>query len=331
MININSNLQIDSTLSLKNRVIVPPMASQTADLKGYVTEETIENYLRLTKSRASLIMVEYTYVNRQGRSEQNQLGIDSDDHIEGLSILAKAIKSQGAIAAIQLTHAGGKGERALSEGKLISPSGIKVPTKGTDLETPDIATQEQIDSIKESFINAAIRASYAGFQVIELHSAHGYGLNQWLSPITNKRSDKYGGSLENQTRLLCEIIEQIIDKLPNVILSVRIPGMDHFESGLTIHDSIYLAKKLENLGVKLINVSSGIGGWRRPTLRTGEGYLVEDASIISKEVNIPVIGVGGIISKSYINESLNIGHFSLAAVGRAILNDPSWGIQVGLS
>ena len=331
MKNINTPLKISSNIYLKNRVVVPPMASQTADKNGYVTDDTIKNYTRLATSNASLVMVEYSFVNLDGRSEPNQLGIDSDNKLEGLSLLASAIHSKGAASAIQLTHSGGKGNRVLSNGKLISPSGIKVPVKGIELDTPDIATLEQIKTMKSSFINAAIRANKAGFQIIELHSAHGYGLNQWLSPITNKRTDQYGGNIENQTRLLSEIIEGIKINIPDVNLSVRIPGMDHFDSGLTIQDSIYLSKKLESLGVKIINVSSGLGGWRRPRTRNGEGYLVGEASIISKEISIPVIGVGGIKTTNYINESLQSGRFSLAAVGRAILNNPAWGIQAGLS
>jgi NADPH2 dehydrogenase len=331
MKDINTPLKIDAKLLLKNRVVVPPMASQTADTNGFVTKKTIEHYRRLSSSRASLVMVEYTYVNLSGRSETNQLGISRDEHVSGLSSLVNAIHSQGSISAIQLTHAGAKGQRTLSEGKLLSPSGIKAPVKGTELEKPNAATINQIIDIRESFIDAAVRATNAGFKIVELHSAHGYGLNQWLSPITNKRNDQYGGSLENQTRLLTEIIEGIKYKVPSINLSVRIPGMDHFEEGLTITDSIYLSKKLERLGVKIINVSSGLGGWRRPYTRNGEGYLVDDASKISKKVNIPVIGVGGIKTAKYINESLQDNRFSLAAVGRAILDDPIWGIKAGLS
>jgi len=331
MKNLNTPLRINSALTLKNRVIVPPMASQTADTGGFVTEKTIENYKRLTASKASLVMVEYTFVDKSGRSEPNQLGVDRDDHINGLKSLSDEIHSKGAISAIQLTHSGAKSERDMTGGKLISPSGIRVPSKDNDLEIPDIATFSQIAELKKSFVQAAIRSTKAGFQIIELHSAHGYGLNQWLSPITNKRSDKYGGNIKNQIRLLTEIIQEIKQEIPKVVLSVRIPGMDHFAGGLSLQDSIFLSKKLESLGVAIINVSSGMGGWRRPHARNGEGYLVDDAQIIGHEISIPVIGVGGIKTAKYINKSLQENRFSLAAVGRAILTNPSWGIQVGLN
>jgi len=329
MLNINSKLDI-GTISLKNRVVVPPMASQTANPNGHVTTQTLDHYIELSSSKASMVMVEYTYVHQSGKSEANQLGISSDDHVRGLKELASAINESGAIPAIQLTHAGGKSSKKLTGGRLVSPSGISVPVKGSELELPEAANFEDIKLLKESFSRAAQRAFDAGFEVVEIHSAHGYGLNQWLSPITNQRTDYYGGSLENRFRLLLEIIKLIKREIPILTLSVRIPGMDHLDGGLSIEDSIKLSRKLEEAGVHIINVSSGIGGWRRPRSRRGEGYLVEDASRIQREVSLPVIGVGGIQTAEYINQSLNNNKFSLAAVGRAILNCPNWGPMVGL-
>lgn len=317
MLNLNSKLNI-GTISLKNRVIVPPMASQTASQSGHVTTQTLDHYIKLASSRASMIMVEYTYIHQSGKSETNQLGISSGNHVSGLAKLASAIKSTGATSAIQITHAGGKSSKHLTGGRLISPSGISVPVKGNTLEVPELAKLADIRLLKESFLKAAQRAFKAGFDIVEIHSAHGYGLNQWLSPITNQRVDEYGGTTENRFRLLLEIINLIKKEVPLLTLSVRIPGMDHLEGGLTIKESIKLAKQLERAGVQIINVSSGIGGWRRPKSRIGEGYLVEDASVIQKEVGLPVIGVGGIQTAEYINMSLNKNQFSLAAVGRAI-------------
>ena len=228
-LNLKSSLFINENLSLKNRVVVPPMASGTATKDGFVTTETINHYERLAGSRASLVMVEYTYISAD------------------------------------------------------------------------------IEEIKKSFLRAAKRAHVAGFNIIELHSAHGYGLNQWLSPITNKRTDKYGGIMKNRSRILLEIIDSIKEHIPEVVLSVRIPGQDHFIGGLSYGETSALALSLQKTGVDIINVSSGIGGWRRPRNRNGEGYLVDDAEIISRSLSIPV------------------------TVGRAILNDPTWGLNVGLS
>ena len=328
---LNTKLHLNNKTILNNRIVVPPMASQTANKRGFVTQETLNHYKRLTLSRAALLMLEYTFIHPSGRSEENQLGISSDDHIQGLSTLVNIIESANSIPAIQLTHAGGKTSRNLTDGSMISPSAIKVPTKENNLDTPDLASVNQINLMKKSFVESAIRAHKAGFKVIELHSAHGYGLNQWLSPLTNKRNDLYGGDLISRSRLIVEIIDEIRLNLPHIILSVRVPGMDHFQGGFSINESIELSKILEAHGVDIINVSSGLGGWRRPRQRRGEGYLVDDAKLIQQAINIPVIGVGGIKTKDYINKSLNEGFFSLAAIGRAILNNPNWGNEVGVS
>lgn len=308
-----SNLKIKNH-TISNRVVIPPMASETADEAGFVTEKTIEHYSRLKKAYVGLLMVEYSFVHVSGRSEANQLGINDDAQIPGLTKLAAAIKSSGAVAGIQITHSGGKSETQFTGGVLHSPSGVSVPVKDQVLETPDIMMDEDIRDWKRWFLEAAGRAVKAGFDLVELHAAHGYGLNQWLSPITNKTNYRLG--------FLLDIISTIRSKYPQLLLSVRIPGQDFIEGGLTTSDTIKIAKSLEAIGVDIINVSSGIGGWRRPRERNGEGYLVAEAAIIQKAVSIPVIGVGGIETKNYIDELISTNTVSLAAVGRAILKDP---------
>jgi NADPH2 dehydrogenase len=306
------------------------MASGTSDTDGFVTQESLNHYKELTRANTGLVMVEYTFVHSSGKSEPNQMGIQSDHHILGLRKIAGVIKESGAIPAIQLTHSGAKSTRDQTGGPLISPSGIAVPTKSGAPERPDCATDQDIITIKNSFVSAAKRAFKAEFKIVELHSAHGYGLNQWLSPITNQRNDLYGGNTQNRARLLLEIIREIKVALPGILLSVRIPGMDHFPGGLNSAEMITIVKMLETSGVDIINVSSGIGGWRRPRERTGEGYLVEDAEKIQKQTQLPVIGVGGIKTAEFINQSLVQNRFSLAAVGRSILNNPEWGDSIGL-
>ena len=323
-----SRLAFKNNIILKNRIVVPPMASGTADAVGFVTKATLAHYQRLSESNAGLIFVEYTYVHSTGKSEPQQLAADQDEQIEGLSNLSAVIKESGAVAGLQLTHAGGKSSQQLTQGQLMGPSGIRVPIKGDELEIPRAMDLEDMNLWKDSFVQAAVRASKAGFQMIELHAAHGYGLNQWLSPITNQRTDLYGNDNQGRSRILLEIIEEIKKEIPELLISVRMPGQDFFEGGLTPEDSIEIAKALENSGVNIIHVSSGIGGWRRPGHRNGEGYLVEEAGQIQKQVSIPVIGVGGITTADYINRSLKDNLFSLAAVGRSILTNPQeWAKQ----
>ena len=311
-----------------NRVVVPAMASSTATEDGVVTLETEAHYHKLSQSGAGIIFVEYTYVHLSGRSEAHQLGIDNDSKLPELKKISQILKNSGAIPGIQLTHAGGKSSSSLTGRPLMAPSTIPVPVKESQMETPREMTETEITFWKESFLQAAKRAVEAGFELIELHSAHGYGLNQWLSPITNHRSDLYGGTLENRLRLLSEIIIAIKKLFPRILLSVRIPGRDFLERGIDSEEAIQVAMHLEKLGVDILNVSSGIGGWRRPLDRQGQGYLVPEAKVIQEMVSIPVIGVGGIESGDYVDELIESRSLSFAAIGRAILSNPiEWNIK----
>jgi NADPH2 dehydrogenase len=328
MINRFSPLKLRNETTVPNRIVIPPMASDTADIDGYVTEKTLTHYGRLAQAKAGLVMVEYSFVHASGRSEEHQLGINNPNQVAGLKLLAEIIKKNGSLSAIQLTHSGGKTESRYTGGILHSPSGVVVPVKDKTLEPPSIMHWADIKFWKDWFLNAAHLAVQANFDLIELHAAHGYGLNQWLSPLTNKRTDAYGGNHSNRSRLLLEIVSEIRLFYPSLLISVRMPGQDFLEGGLTITDSIQIAKELQHAGVDLLNISSGIGGWKRPGARLGEGYLVEEASKIQQQISTPVIGVGGIESGRYIDEALAQNKLSLAAVGRAILKDPqSWGLN----
>lgn len=308
--------------SALNRVLVPPMASETADGEGCVTGETLAHYQKIAESGAGIVMVEYTFVDPSGKSEGRQLGISTQNHVQGLSQLAQAIKASGALAGIQLTHSGGKSTQVLTQGLLMAPSSIPTPIKDRVPETPKEMTDEDIQLWKESFLAGASRAVMAGFDLVELHAAHGYGLNQFISPLTNQRSDDYGGSYKQRTKLLFEIAESIRLKFPRLILSVRMPGQDLMEGGLSVDDSIQIAIHLEKIGVDLVHVSSGIGGWRRPKERVGEGYLLKEAELIQKKISVPVIAVGGFQSIDFIEHTLQNSLVQFVAVGRAILADP---------
>jgi len=315
-------------LVAKNRVVVPPMASQTANDKGFVTDSTTEHYSRLSRSNAGLMIVEYSYIHQTGKGETNQLGVDSDDKIPGLKEIASILHKASTLAGIQLVHAGGKTSTEVTGTPLMGPSGVSVPVKGWAPESPMPMTNDQIEDWVNWFMAAAKRAVAADFDLVELHAAHGYGLNQWLSPITNQRNDSYGEPIESRSRLLLRIASNFKVTFPNILLSVRLPAQDHLEGGLTISDMAWVVSKLGSIGVDLINVSSGIGGWRRPEGKTGQGYLVEDATLLKAHTNAPVMGVGGIETGDYIDQILGAGAVDFAAVGRAILKDPeNWGRQ----
>lgn len=324
-VNRYSKLPLSASITLKNRVVIPAMASETADENGFVTANTQAHYQRLAKAGAGLILVEYTYVSRDGRSEPHQLGVYSDAHIVGLSEIAKTIKSTGARAGLQIVHGGGKTTKVLTGGFLLAPSAIAVPAKDRVLEVPAAMTLAEIAELKEAFLAAAGRAEAAGFDMVELHAAHGYGLNQWISPITNQRTDAYGGDHDRRLSLIREVIIGIRRRYPRLLIGARLPGQDFVPGGLTVEDMKIICDELVEAGLNVISISSGLGGWRRPSDRTMEGYLVEEAAKIQAHLRIPVIGVGGIESGAYIDDVVGKGTISLTAVGRAILANPeSW-------
>lgn len=307
----------------KNRIIVPPMASQTADEFGFATKKTIEHYENLAQSGAGLVFVEYSFVHISGKGESHQLGADADNKLKGLSQIASVIQKSGSLAGFQIVHAGGKTSSEITGGQLLGPSTISVPVKGWVPEVPTSMPEYQIESYVQWFVNSAHLAKLAGFDFIEIHAAHGYGLNQWLSPLTNIRADQYGGDIARRAKLLFLILEKIKKENPNLLLAVRVPAQDYIEGGLTLSEMTWVTQKLETMEIDLIDVSSGIGGWKRPEGRDGQGYLIEDAHALKKQLSIPVVGVGGIESGNFIDEVLETEKIDFAAVGRAILKNPA--------
>ncbi len=315
-----SKIQAGQT-TLKNRLVVPPMASQTASTDGLATTTTIEHYANLANSGAGLVIVEYSYVMPSGKSEPNQLGAHDDKCIPGLQQIARAIHEKGAKAGFQLTHCGGKSQLDVCP-DLEAPSGITVPAYDRVLPKPQAMTLDDMYAWRDAFVQGAIRAEKAGFDFVELHCAHGYGLNQVLSPVTNKRTDFYGGNLQDRARLMIEIV-QTVKKETKLNIMVRVPGQDLYPDGLSQTDMAEVCRLLVEAGVGIIDVSSGIGGWNRPKDRRGEGYLVSESAYLKKaNLGVPIIGVGGIETHGYIEQALQNQWFDLAAVGRAVLQGP---------
>lgn len=315
-------LTLTSGLTLKNRLVVPPMASQTADENGLATPTTIAHYHHLAQSGAGLVMVEYSHVNLAGRSEANQLGAHDDACLPGLTQIATTLHNAGVKTGLQITHCGGKDSAGISS-DIMGPSGITVPAYDRVLPTPRAMTIDDIKQWQQDFVAAAIRADKAGFDLVEIHCAHGYGINQWLSPLTNQREDIYGGKLENRARILIEIVTQIKQLAPRLAVMTRIPGQDGYPGGLSHADMAQISQWLVAAGVEILNVSSGIGGWNRPKDKRGEGFLVEDAAPLTGKTTAAVIGVGGIESVDYIETILATKQVDLVAVGRAILAGPA--------
>jgi len=306
---------------IRNRIVLPPMATELASEKGEVTDALLNHY-KLRAKGTGVAIVEHTYISSEGRRSKNQLGIYRDELVPGLKKLAKTIRKEGATAIIQLNHAGAKAPSEVIGRRPVGPSSVQVP--GGE-EVPKELSREEIDQIVEKFVNASRRAMEAGFDGVEIHGAHGFLLSEFLSPLTNKRTDEYGGSLENRMRLHLRVVEEVRKEIEG-LLFFRLGLTDYMEGGLTIEEGVKVAKFLEQHGVDVIDVSGGLCG-SRPPWAEGEGYFLNLSEAVKKKVDIPVIGVGGIKSPLFADKAIREGRTDLIAVGRAFLADPDWALK----
>jgi 2,4-dienoyl-CoA reductase-like NADH-dependent reductase (Old Yellow Enzyme family) len=306
--------------TMRNRVIMPPMANNKADARGYVTDVLVDHYSRHAAGGPGMVVVEHAYVTLTGRVDIQQLGIWSDDHAAGLARIAAAIHAGGAAAVIQITHGGARCPREAIGATAVSPSGVAVPG---DKETPRPMELDEIEAVPELFASAASRARAAGFDGVEVHGAHGYLLNQFMSPYTNHRDDAYGGSLEHRLRLIRETLEAVRRELSHGLLMYRLGADDAPVPGTTPADAVEIGVYLEDWGVDLIDCSGGLCG-SRPADRTEPGYFVEAGAAVKKAVSIPVAAVGGITDPVYADGLIRRGELDAVCVGRAQLKDPEW-------
>ncbi|WP_174734221.1 NADPH dehydrogenase NamA [Mesobacillus harenae] len=303
-------------VTFKNRIVMAPMCMYSSEKENGKAENWhFTHYASRAVGQAGLIIVEATAVTPEGRISPQDLGIWSNDHIEGLSTVTKLVKEHGAKAGIQLAHAGRK---AMVKEEIIAPSALPFSDK---YKTPKEMTLLEISSIVEAFKEGASRAKKAGFDVIEIHAAHGYLINQFLSPLTNKREDEYGGSEENRFRILNEVIEAV--KLVwDGPLFVRISASDYHPEGLAVSDYVKTARRLKKLGVDLIDVSSGAVVQAR--IPVFPGYQVKFAETIKHEADIATGAVGLITSGLQAEEILQNDRADLIFIARAFLRDPYW-------
>jgi NADPH2 dehydrogenase len=242
-------------------MVLPPMASQTADGQGYVTPATLAHCDRIVQPWQGLAFVEYTTVHPQGRSEANQTALYHARHAQGLAPIAAMMRAKGVLPGIQLTLAGGKTEVELVGQQPVGADALPVPAHGGDMAAPVPATEEHLAEWQAAFIRSALLAEQAGFAVIEVHGAHGYFINQWLSPVTNQRTDRHGGSLAACAGWVIDLIRDLRAVLrPETVISMRFAAQDRIDGGLTLDDGRWLARRFEAAGVGLLNVSSGLGG-----------------------------------------------------------------------
>ncbi len=303
-------------ITLKNRIVMSPMCMYSSyERDGKVQNWHMTHYASRAVGQVGLIIVEATAVTPQGRISDQDLGIWSDDHIEGLHTLTSMMKEYGTVPGIQLAHAGRKAEL---EGEIIAP--VSVPFN-ENMKTPKEMTKEDIADTVEAFKQAALRAKKAGFEVMEIHGAHGYLINEFLTPAINTRSDEYGGSAENRYRFLKEIIAAVKSVFDGPLF-VRISAKDYHEDGYEPEDYIQYARWMKEDGIDLIDVSSG--GVMPVPVPSFPGYQVPMSETVKHEANIATGAVGLITSGVQAEEILQNNRADLIFIGRELLRDPYW-------
>ena len=313
-------------MELKNRVVMPPMVTRYASEDGFVTERTKDYYEARALGGVGLIIVEATYVHRQGWAFQNQIGISDDKFIPKLKELTDVVHKHGAKIAVQLHHGGREAKSTVNGLQPIAPS----PLPGAAGETPREMTVEEIAETVAYFADAAVRAEEAGFDGVELHAAHGYLIDQFLSPVSNKRKDEYGGDVRHRARFLLEIIadvkEAVGDDYP---VWCRMDGKEYGVEGITLEDARQTARLVQDAGLAAIHVTSW--GPATPVNRTTPTFtsaiLEELDEGIKKAVSIPVIAVGR-ITPDDAERLLREGKADLIAIGKALLADAEWANKV---
>lgn len=304
--------------TIPNRIVMPPMCMYSATEDGYVTNWHRVHYGARAVGGVGLIILEATAVEKRGRLSNRDLGIWDDSHIEGLAELVDLCKAHGSVVGIQIAHGGRK-----SWGDdLVAPSALAFP----DQAVPHALSISEIQDVVESWRQAARRAEAAGFKLLQIHAAHGYLIHEFLSPLSNQRTDEYGGSLENRMRFLLEIVEAVQSEWPQKKpLSVRLSAVDYLEGGLTIEDTVAISRVLKAKGVDLMDISSG--GLLPARIELAPGYQVPFAEAVKKGAEIPTIAVGLITTPELAQEILSNGHADFVALGRELLRNPYWVLQ----
>ena len=324
------------SVTVANRIAVSPMC-QYSSVDGYVTDWHLVHLGSRAVGGAGLVITEAMAVTPQGRITPHDLGIWSDDHIEPLARIVHFMSRQGSLVGIQLGHAGRKASTpapwenrsvTLTEAEggwpTVAPSAVAFDE---GCIVPTALTEEGVQGIATAFAQAARRSLQAGFRVAEIHAAHGYLLHQFLSPLSNRRTDRYGGSFENRTRLLRDTVSAVRDVWPGHLpLLVRISVTDWVEGGWDLEQCLELVRQLQPLGVDLIDCSSG-GSDPHARIPIGTGYQTPFAEQIRRETGSRTGAVGLITSPAQADHIIRSGQADLVLLGRELLRDPYWPLR----
>jgi 2,4-dienoyl-CoA reductase-like NADH-dependent reductase (Old Yellow Enzyme family) len=327
----------------RNRIVVSPMCQYSAK-DGHVTDWHLVHLGKFAQGGAGVVFVEATAVEKRGRITHGDTGIWEDAHIAGLQRISSFVKSQGAVPAIQLAHAGRKSsmarpwygngpltpadlERGDKPWKIVAPTDTAI---GDEWIKPRAFEKGDFQTVLTAYREAVRRAHAAGFEIIELHAAHGYLLHTFLSPLANTRTDEYGGSLQNRMRFPLEVAREVRKAWPaRKPLFVRVSSIDDVEGGWSVEDTVSFARELKAAGVDVVDCSSGgILGSATAATRTllprVPGFQIPFAERVRKEAEIKTMAVGLILTPQQAEEALQAGRADLIAVGREALYDPNW-------
>ena len=320
-------------VTLRNRIAVSPMCMYSAE-DGLATDWHLVHLGARAAGGAGLVLTEAAAVAPEGRISPQDLGIWDDRHVAPLARIAAFIASQGAVAGIQLAHAGRKastlrpweghgpvGPEAGGWAPVLAPSALPFDA---GWQVPEALDEAGIARVIEAFADAALRALVAGFHVVEIHAAHGYLLAEFLSPLANRRADRWGGSFENRVRLLEEVVKAVRTRWPEHLpLLVRVSATEWAEGGWTPDDTVALARRLQGLGVDLLDCSSG-GNLPKADIPVGPGYQTAFAARVRAETGLATGAVGLITAAAQADHVVRTGQADLVLLARELLRDPHW-------
>jgi 2,4-dienoyl-CoA reductase-like NADH-dependent reductase (Old Yellow Enzyme family) len=322
-------------VALPNRIGVSPMC-QYSCVDGYANDWHFAHLAARAVGGAALVFTEAAAVSPEGRISPQDLGAWSEKHFEPLERVARFINAQGAVAGIQLAHAGrkastyrpwsGKGAVPKTFGGW-TPVGPSAISFSEGYATPDELSVERIQALQRAFVTAAARSSAAGFGVVEIHAAHGYLFHEFLSPLSNRRADAYGGSFDNRVRFLCDCVTAVRRAIADRrALFVRVSSTDWVEGGWDLDQSVELARRLKDIGVDMIDCSSG-GNIEKAEIPLGPGYQVRFAQRIRGEAQIATAAVGMITAPAQADHIVRTGQADLVLLARELLREPYWPLR----
>ena len=318
-------------VEIKNRIVMPPMTTRLADEDGFVTEHTVNYYMARVRGGVGLVTVEMASPTRAGRHRRRELGISDDRFLRGLTLLTTAIHAGGAKASIQLGHGGGHTRTDICDETPVAPSAIPHQVFEVTNQTiiPKEMTLDDIGFTIAGFAAAAVRAEKAGFDCVEIHAAHGYLISQFLNPLENRRTDAYGGSLENRARFGLEVLAAVKAAV-SIPIIFRISVDDYFPDGMAFAEGRQVAIRAALAGADALHIAAGhyrslpSAARMIPPMQYSDATFLSYAADIKRDVAVPVIAVGRLGDPEVATDAIASGKADFVALGRTLIAEPDW-------